>query len=135
MLRLGRERNTIGVVADQFGCPTCAGDLAAAVAQVTLALEDGAAGGIWHVANSGETSWHGLAGRVFARAALHGRPAPEVKALPTAAYPTKAQRPINSRLATDRLRHDFGIVLRDWGEAADAVVDAIIAEGEGGTGA
>lgn len=131
MLRLGRERDTLGVVADQFGCPTHAGDLAAAIAQVTQALEDGAASGLWHAVNTGETSWHGLASRVFERAALHGRPAPAVTALTTADYPTKAPRPANSRLATDRLRADFGIVLRQWTEAVDEAVDAVIAAEEG----
>jgi dTDP-4-dehydrorhamnose reductase len=139
MLRLGRERDALGVVADQLGCPTHAGDLAAVVAQVTLALEDGASSGLWHAVNAGETSWHGLATRVFARAALHGRPAPSVRALTTAEYPTKAVRPANSRLATVKLRRDFGISLRDWEAAVDDAVDAIIAAEEGaglkGTGA
>jgi dTDP-4-dehydrorhamnose reductase len=132
MLRLGRERDTVGVVDDQIGCPTHAGDIAAAVAQVTLALEDGRCGnGVWHLVNAGETSWHGLAERVFARAALRGQPAPVLNAIPTSAYPTKAPRPANSRLVTDRLYHDFGIRLRPWKEAADEAVDEILArEGE-----
>jgi dTDP-4-dehydrorhamnose reductase len=133
MLRLGRERDALGVVADQLGCPTHAGDLAAAVAQVTLALEEGAESGLWHAVNAGETSWHGLASHIFARAATHGRPAPIVRALTTAEYPTKAVRPANSRLATAKLRRDFGIALRDWEAAVDEAVDAIIAAEEGAT--
>lgn len=129
MLRLGRERDTMGVVADQFGCPTHAGDLAQVISQIALALEAGdVSSGIWHVVNGGETSWHGLASHVFARAATHGQPTPRVNPLTTAEYPTKAPRPFNSRLATNRLRADFGIVLRDWQDAADAAVDAIIAQ-------
>jgi dTDP-4-dehydrorhamnose reductase len=131
MLRLGRERDALGVVADQLGCPTYAHDFAAAVAHVTLALENRADSGVWHAVNAGETSWHGLATRVFARAATHGRPAPTVRALTTAEYPTKAVRPANSRLATAKLSHDFGIALRDWTAAVDEVVDAIIAAEEG----
>jgi dTDP-4-dehydrorhamnose reductase len=121
------------VVADQHGCPTHAGDLAAAIAHVTLALEEGAESGVWHAVNAGETSWHGLATRVFARAATHGRPLPAVRALTTAEYPTKAVRPANSRLATAKLRRDFGIALRDWEAAVDEAVDAIIAAEEGTT--
>lgn len=129
MLRLGRERDTLGVVADQLGCPTHAGDLAQAIASVTLALEAGKADqGVWHAVNAGETSWHGLAMRVFERAAKHGRPIPQVNRLSTADYPTPAQRPANSRLATDKLRQDFGIALRGWEEAVDCAVDAIVAE-------
>jgi dTDP-4-dehydrorhamnose reductase len=127
MLRLGRERDALGVVADQIGCPTHAGDLAAVIARVTLAIEDGAASGVWHVVNAGETSWHGLAARVFDRAAAHGRRRPALRTLTTAEYPTRAVRPANSRLATGRLRRDFGVVLRDWESAVDAAVDAIIA--------
>lgn len=127
MLRLGRERGAVGVVADQLGCPTHAADLAQAVAAVTLALEDGRASGLWHVVNAGETSWHGLAERVFARAAELGQPTPKLNPISTADYPTRAPRPANSRLATDRLYRDFGIALRPWQEAADAAVDAIVA--------
>lgn len=128
MLRLGRERDAVSVVADQHGCPTHAGDLAAAVAAVTAALEDErCASGTWHVVNAGETTWHGLAERVFARAAALGQPVPALRAIPTADYPTKAPRPANSRLATDRLYRDFGIALRPWQGAADAAVDAIVA--------
>jgi dTDP-4-dehydrorhamnose reductase len=127
MLRLGRERDAVGVVADQFGCPTNAADLAQAVAAVTLAIEDGHDSGLWHVVNAGETSWHGLAERVFARAAELGQPTPKLSAISTADYPTKAPRPANSRLATDRLYRDFGIALRPWQAAADAAVDAIVA--------
>ncbi len=127
MLRLGRERDAVGVVADQFGCPTHAGDLAAAIAAIAEALEAGRCGnGLWHVVNGGETSWHGLAARVFARAARLGQPAPTLSAIATSAYPTKAPRPANSRLATDRLYRDFGLALRPWQEAADAAVDQIL---------
>lgn len=129
MLRLGRERDTLGVVADQIGCPTHACDLAQATAQITQALEAGdVSSGIWHAVNGGETSWHGFASHIFERAAMHGRQAPTLNRLTTAEYPTKAPRPANSRLATDKLRTDFGIVLRDWQEAATAVVDAIVAQ-------
>ena len=135
MLRLGRERDMVSVVADQHGCPTHAGDLAEAVAAITLALEDGRrASGLWHVVNAGETTWHGLAERAFARAAFHGRPAPVLNAIPTSAYPTKAPRPANSRLAGERLYRDFGIRLRPWQDAADAAVDEILAH-EGGAAA
>lgn len=133
MLRLGREREAVGVVADQFGCPTHAADLAQAVAAVTRALEDGRDSGVWHVVNAGDTSWHGLAEHAFARAAALGQPVPKLSAITTADYPTRAPRPANSRLATDRLYRDFGIALRPWQQAVDAAVDAIVAcEGKAG---
>ncbi|MBN8844736.1 MAG: dTDP-4-dehydrorhamnose reductase [Sphingomonadales bacterium] len=131
MVRLCSERDTLGVVADQLGCPTHAGDLAQVVARITQALEGReVSSGIWHVVNGGEASWHDLAAHVIARTSMHGRRVPTLNRLTTAEYPTKAPRPANSRLATKKLRADFGIVLRDWQEAAAAVVDAIIAQEE-----
>src|SRR3546814_216398 len=129
ILRLGRERDTLGVVADQIGCPTHAGDLAQATAQVTQALAAGeVSDGIWHVVNGGETSWHGLASHALAQAAMHGWRTPTLNRLTTSEYPTKAPRPANSRLATEKLQADFGIVLRDWREATTAAVDVIIGQ-------
>lgn len=128
MLRLGAERDSLGVVADQHGCPTHAGDLSEALGVIALRLSAGNCGsGIWHAVNAGETTWHGLASHVLARASTrYGRPMPEVRALTTAEYPTPAPRPANSRLATDKLRADFGITLRPWQDAADAAVDIIL---------
>jgi dTDP-4-dehydrorhamnose reductase len=128
MLRLGRERDAVSVVADQHGCPTHAGDLAAVISAIVPAFEDARqSSGIWHAVNAGETTWHGLAERIFARAALRGQPAPRLTAIATADYPTRAPRPANSRLATDRLQRDFGIILRPWQDAVDEAVDALVA--------
>ncbi len=128
MLRLGSERDRIGVVADQIGNPTAAADIAAAVRTIVLALlaDAGAPPGTYHFVNSGEASWHGLATAIFARAQTHGRTAPQVDAIPSSAYPTPAQRPANSRLATDAIARDYAIHPRAWRDAVDDVVDAII---------
>lgn len=131
MLRVGRERSRLTVVSDQHGCPTHAGDLASAIARVAQAFEAGyAESGIWHATNAGETTWHGFAEHIFARAARHGRPAPMVEPIATADYPTKAVRPGNSRLSNAKLQRDFGIALRPWQAAVDEAVDAIIAQDE-----
>lgn len=132
MLRLGQSRDELGVVADQYGSPTHAGDLAAALAVIATALELGKGdSGIWHVTNVGETDWHGFATRIFARAAINGRRAPKVNAITTADYPTPAARPVNSRLSTARVARDFGLTLRPWQEASDAVVDLLCAADQG----
>lgn len=129
VLRLGRERDTRGVVAVQLSCLAHAGGLAQVTAQINQELEIGnTSSGIWHVVNSGETSWHGLASHVFDRAVERGWPTPTVIRLTTPDYPTKAARPSNSRPATHKLRADFGIILRDWQDAADAAVDALMAQ-------
>ena len=61
----------------------------------------------------------------------HRRPLPEVRALTPAEYPPPAPRPANSRLATDKLRADFGITLRNWQLAADAAVDELLGQTSG----
>ena len=132
MLRLGQTRDELGVVADQHGSPTHAGDLAAALAVIAAGLERGdGESGIWHVTNAGATDWHGFATRIFARAATHGRRAPTVRAITTADYPTPAARPANSRLSTAKAARDFGISLRPWQDASDAVVDILCAADQG----
>lgn len=129
MLRLGKERDLLRVVADQQGCPTHAADLADAI---TVVAEDLISrrkdSGIWHVANAGETTWYGMAQHIFGRAAELGRPAPRVEGIASTEYPTRAARPANSRLSTARLESDFGLELRSWETAVDEVVGDIIAK-------
>lgn len=127
ILKLGRERASLVVVADQHGCPTHAADFAAAVAAVTRRLACGTLDdGIWHAANAGDTTWHGFARHIFKRAAELGQSVPTIEAISTSAYPTRALRPANSRLSTDRLYRDFGLKLRSWTAAADEVVTELI---------
>jgi len=125
MLRLGAERPQLRVVADQRGCPTSADDIARAILTILPRLADGPHG-TYHFVNAGEATWHGLAEAVFARAAIHGRPAPAVEPIGTSDYPTPAARPANSRLACDKIARDFGIRPRDWHEAVDEIVDALL---------
>lgn len=128
MLRLGAERDHLRVVADQRGTPTHAGDLAAALAAITtrFTADPDQPSGLWHCANAGETTWHGLAAHVFARAAALGLEAPHtVAAITTADYPTPARRPRDSRLDCAKLAADFGIKLRPWQEAVDDIVGTL----------
>ena len=128
MLRLGAERHELRVVDDQRGAPTSAQDLAAALLKMTERLiEDPQCPvGVFHVVNTGETSWRHVAEAVFERAQRHGRTAPQVLPITTAEYPTPARRPLNSRLSTERLARDFGVVLPDWRDAIDRIVDQLL---------
>lgn len=127
MLRLGADRPKLNVVADQYGCPTSALDIAATLLAILDKVTAGNAPyGTYHFVNDGEGTWHDLATHVFARAAGHGRPQPEVGAITTAEYPTPAKRPANSRLATDRLRDDYAITPRPWRVAVDEIVDELV---------
>lgn len=125
MLRLGAERDHLRVVADQRGTPTHAGDLAAAIAAVVARFTGDPAqqSGLWHCTNAGETTWHALAEHVFACAARAGLKVPGlVEPITTAEYPTPARRPADSRLDCAKIAADFGISLRPWQEAVEAIV-------------
>ena len=126
MLQLGAERQQLSVVDDQYGSPTHATDLAQALATIASGLEAGRVdSGIWHVCNSGDTTWFGFAERIFERAQQHGRHPPALRPVTTTEYRTPARRPANSRLATHKAQRDFGVSLRPWQEACDEAVDAV----------
>ena len=126
MLRLGADRPLLRVVADQRGCPTCAGDIAEALKTVAARLLDGpgAPTGTYHFVNGGEATWFELAQAVFELAgAAPGGPA--LEAITTADYPTRARRPANSRLSTLKLERDYGVSPRPWRTALGDVVAAL----------
>ncbi|MEM1299215.1 MAG: dTDP-4-dehydrorhamnose reductase [Pseudomonadota bacterium] len=110
MLRLGRERDRLTIVADQIGGPTPAAAIADACLTIARALHRGAEGGTYHFAGSPDTSWAGFAREIFAQAGLTA----DVVDIPTADYPTPARRPLNSRLDCTSLIRDFGIECPDW---------------------
>lgn len=110
MLRLGRERDEIGVVADQIGGPTPAADIAAALLSMGQALLAGQAGGVYHYAGAPDVSWADFADEIFAQAGLACR----VRPIGTADYPTPARRPANSRLDCAAIARDFDIMRPDW---------------------
>lgn len=129
MLRLGATRDELGVVDDQLGCPTSAGDIAETLIVVARRLIDEVAAptGTYHFVNAGEATWCGFAREIFARAETHGRKPPRVDAITTADYPTPARRPANSRLDTKKLTRDFGVTPRPWRTAAAEVIDTLLA--------
>jgi dTDP-4-dehydrorhamnose reductase len=119
MLKLAAEREALKVISDQVGAPTGAELLADVTAHALRRLqEQPQLAGTYHCAAGGETSWHGYARFVLEQARAAGRTlkvAPEaVEAIPTSAYPTPAQRPLNSRLDTTKLQRTFGLHLPPW---------------------
>ncbi len=125
MLRLGRERSELRVVGDQIGAPTWARHLADVTALI-LARDD-VAGGLYHLAAAGETSWHGYAEAIFAEALAAGllEKTPLVHRITSADYPLPAPRPGNSRLDCSLFRRDFGLALPDWRTGlTDCLADA-----------
>jgi len=118
MLRLGRDRDTLGIVSDQIGSPTSADDLASAILSIARKVLSAETPdmyyGVVHVCGTGIASWYDFARHVFKCAAEQGYRVPDLSAILTAEYPTPAQRPENSRLDTTRLRRIFGVELPDW---------------------
>ena len=117
MLRLAKDRTTLNVIADQVGAPTGA-DLLADVTAIALqkALQSPGIQGVFHLAAAGEVSWHAYAQHVidFARNQGEILAVETVEPIGTAAYPTPARRPLNSRLDTQKLRDVFSLHLPDW---------------------
>ena len=136
MLRLAATRPNIGVVDDQMGSPTYAPHLAAIVLAIAARIAADPAGvrwGVYHAVGGGETTWFGFAREIFRYAAERELPAAEVAAITTAAYPTAARRPANSRLNCDKLRLSLGLELPDWRIGAqDCVARISSALGEQG---
>ncbi len=134
MLRFGAERELMKVVADQIGAPTSAGMLARMTARVLdRTVFFGAPlgpSGIYHLACAGETSWHGFAAAIFAKAKALGFPlkVAAVEPIPTEAYPTPARRPKNSRLDCAKFTKTFGIAPESWEKALDDVLKALRAQ-------
>lgn len=133
MLRLAKERDHLKVIADQIGAPTGAELLADVTAHaVRIAQNQTQLAGLYHLVAGGETTWHGYAQFVIEHARRAGQPirvAPEaIEAIPTTAYPTPAQRPLNSRLDTRKLQSAFGLTLPAWQTGVKRVLDEILAE-------
>ena len=129
MLRLGRERDTLGIVADQHGAPTYAGDIAAALIQIARHIAAGqpVEYGVYHFSGSPYTSWHGFAGEIFRRAAEQNLlpRIPTLNAIATTDYPTPAKRPANSRLDCSKIQAAFGIAPSDWQAALGSLKDYV----------
>lgn len=109
MLRLGKTRKEISVVADQFGAPTYTADLAPLLCDMILTEKYGT----YHACNSGCCSWAELAEEIFKTAGMN------VKVIPirTEEYPVRAKRPKNSRLSNLFLRQSKINNLRPWKKA------------------
>lgn len=119
MLRLGKDRDRLTVINDQFGAPTGADLLADVSAHaIRTALQRSDVSGLYNLVAGGETSWHGYARFVLDLARQQGVelkvPPDGVEPVPTSAFPTPAQRPKNSRLNTSKLKSTFGLTLPDW---------------------
>jgi dTDP-4-dehydrorhamnose reductase len=118
MLRLGRDRESLNVVADQIGGPTPAAAIAQALLTAARAMKEGAPGGTHHFAGSPDTSWADFARAIMAEAGLPCR----INDIPSSEFPTPAKRPLNSRLDCGAFTAAFGIPRPDWRQGLAAIV-------------
>ncbi len=109
MLRLGKEHKEISVVADQYGSPTYTADLAPLVVEMIQTDKYG----IYHATNEGVCTWAEFAEEIFKIADIDIK----VNHITTAEYPTRAKRPMNSRLSKNSLVINGFYVLKNWQNA------------------
>jgi dTDP-4-dehydrorhamnose reductase len=119
ILRLAHERDSLSVINDQIGSPTSAELIADITAHaLRVAQQHPHVSGLYHLVASGNTTWHNYACFVVDQAIAAGLPLlvvpSAIDAVPTTAFPTPAQRPLNSRLNTEKLQSTFGLTLPDW---------------------
>mgnify|MGYP001797462248 CR=1 FL=1 len=129
MLRLAEKQNALEIVNDQFGGPTSAASIAeACVIMADALIEDASRSGIYHFAGHPVTNWSGGAREIFSKAGT----SVGVSEVSTEAFPTKAQRPLNSRLDCVSTRDAFGIVQSDWRKDLANVLQELSADSEDG---
>jgi dTDP-4-dehydrorhamnose reductase len=146
MLAQAAAKAHVRVVDDQYGSPTYAPHLVAAILELARQLsarkddkkQDGEqdrgsdAGpqdgpwGIYHAAGTGTTTWRGLADEVFRCSRALGGPIAEVEAIKSTDYPTPAPRPMNAQLDCSKLARAFGLRLPTWQEGVAACVKRLV---------
>jgi dTDP-4-dehydrorhamnose reductase len=120
MLRLGKEKEVLSVVADQYGCPTYAADLAEAILAIADQINKGRdiTWGTYHYCGKGVTTWHGFAEAIFNLAKQHDSlMVKKVVPITTSEFPTPAKRPANSVMDCSLITKHFGIRIRPWQES------------------
>lgn len=117
MRRLGAEKSEINVVADQWGSPTSAHDLADAI----LLAVDKAEYGLYHFSNEGATSWALFAEEIMSLSGLDCK----VNHITTDQYPTAARRPEYSLLSKNKFRHTFGAAIPEWESSLEKVIEKL----------
>jgi dTDP-4-dehydrorhamnose reductase len=131
MLRLAKERDQLSVINDQIGAPTGAELLADVTAHaIRSGLKQPELSGLYHLAAAGETSWYNYARYVLDYARQRGielkTAENAISPIPTSAYPTPAQRPLNSRLNIEKLQNQFDLKLPDWQQGVERMLAEVL---------
>lgn len=114
MLRLGKEKEQLGVIFDQVGTPTYAGDLAKAILDIISNIKNGKVE-IYNYSNEGVLSWYD-----FAKEIMHmTKSTCQVNPIETIEYPTPAKRPHYSLLNKSKIKKEFNITIPYWKDSLD----------------
>ncbi|MBE7175526.1 MAG: dTDP-4-dehydrorhamnose reductase [Mucilaginibacter polytrichastri] len=119
MLKLGRERDQLKVIADQIGSPTYAIDLADAVLHIIASGKTDY--GVYHYSNEGVASWFDFTRAIFDIAALRT----PVKPIPTTEYPTPARRPAYSVMDKSKIKETFALEIPYWRDSLTTCIEAL----------
>jgi dTDP-4-dehydrorhamnose reductase len=133
MLRLAQERERLAVIDDQYGAPTGAdliADVTAHAMRRVLNIHNISFSGVYHLVASGETTWHAYAIHVITKAKVM-KPeldwtVADIAPVHTSAFPTRAARPLNSRLCTNKLQQAFGLVMPPWQQSVNRMLAEIL---------
>ncbi len=137
IIRLAGERESLRIVADQFGAPTSSESIADAVIELlnTWQPHDANQTGIYHFTNQGKTSWHGFSSKIVneynclaASKSLQMLKAnvENIEPITTADYPTPAARPANSTLSNQKLKQVFNVALPSWQQGLQQVMQSLV---------
>jgi dTDP-4-dehydrorhamnose reductase len=122
MMRLMKDRDSLNIVGDQKGRPTYARDLALATIKLLETINTGKAiKGIYHYANTGETTWFGFAEKIKALAGIEC----DLTAITSDQFPTPAKRPFYSVLDTQKIEQDLGISIPHWEIALQQCIEKL----------
>jgi dTDP-4-dehydrorhamnose reductase len=131
MLQLAQQQDQLKVIDDQVGAPTGADLLADVTAHaLRAALQNPQLSGLYHLAAAGETTWHAYATYVIEQARQAGVAIKvaqsAIQAVPSSAFPTPAQRPLNSRLSTNKICSAFNLSLPSWQDGVSRMLSEVL---------
>jgi len=122
MLRLGKEKDQLGVVFDQVGTPTFAADLANAMLIIAQKTSQGTIQEIYHFSNEGAISWYDFAKAIMEEAGLDC----QVKPIESKDFPTKVARPFYSVLNKEKIKNDFNLAIPYWRDSLRKVINELL---------
>lgn len=124
MLKFGKERDSLNVIADQTGTPTNAADLARAIVRIMDKSEaDGFKAGVYHYSNEGVTTWYDFTLAIHRAAGITSC---KVNPITTDQYPTKAERPKYSVLDKTKIKTTFNLSIPKWEESLNNCVKELL---------